>query len=58
MKNIVGEDNMIQFNALSIYNNDNRYTDIMLYDELPQEERDNLTQQVADKVLSEARQVL
>ena len=53
MKNIIGEQNMIQFDALSIYNKGNKYTDIMLYDEIPEEERKTLAQQVADRVLSE-----
>jgi uncharacterized metal-binding protein len=53
MKNIIGENNMIQFDALSIYNKDNKYTDIMLYDEIPDEERKALAQQVADRVLSQ-----
>lgn len=52
MKNIIDKNNMIQFDALSIYNKKNKYTDIMLYDEIPEEERKNLAQQVADKVLA------
>ena len=53
MANIIGEENMIQFDALRVYNKGDRYTDVMLYDEVPEEERKQLAQQVADKVLSE-----
>ena len=48
---------MIQFDALPIYNKDNKYIDIMLYDDVPEEERKQLAQQVADKVLSELSQI-
>jgi len=53
MINIIGKENMIQFDALRIYNKGNKYTDIMLYDEVSEKERRQLAQQVADKVLSE-----
>ena len=52
MKNVVGHENMIQFDALPIYNKDNKYTDIMLVDEIPEAERKDLARQVADKVLA------
>jgi len=51
MKNVVGCENMIQFDALPIYNKDNKYSDIMLVDEIPEGERRDLARQVADKVL-------
>ena len=57
MKNIIGEKNMIQFDALNIYNKNNKYTDIMLYDEVPEKERKELAQKVADKVLSDLQQL-
>jgi len=57
MRNIIGKDNMIQFDALPMYNKGNKYTDIMLYDEVPEEERKQLAQQVADKVISELSQI-
>jgi uncharacterized metal-binding protein len=50
MKNVVGHENMIQFDALPIYNKDNKYTDIMLVDEIPEAERKDLARQVADKI--------
>lgn len=53
MRNVIGKDNMIQFDALPIYSKGNKYTDIMHHDEVPEEERKQLAQQVADKVLSE-----
>jgi uncharacterized metal-binding protein len=52
MKNVVGHENMIQFDALPMYNIENKYTDIMLVDEIPEAERKDLARQVADKVLS------
>lgn len=57
MENIIGKDNMIQFDALPVYNKGNTYTDVMLYDEVPEEERKQLAQQVADNVLSELSQI-
>jgi uncharacterized metal-binding protein len=52
MKNIVSRDNLIQFDALSMYNKDNKYLDTMLVDEVPETERKGLARQVADKVLA------
>ena len=52
MKNVVGPDNMIQFDALPMYNKDNKYSDTMLVDEIPEAERKDLARQVADKVLA------
>jgi uncharacterized metal-binding protein len=52
MKNVVGRENMIQFDALPIYNKDNKYSDIMLVDEIPEAEREGLARQVADKILA------
>jgi uncharacterized metal-binding protein len=52
MKNVVGHQNMIQFDALRIYNKNNKYSDIMLVDEIPEAERKDLARQVADKILT------
>jgi uncharacterized metal-binding protein len=52
MKNIVGHENMIQFDALPMYNKDSKYSDTMLVDEIPEAERQDLALQVADKVLA------
>ena len=51
MKNIVGDENMIKFDALTMYNKDNKYSDTMLFDEIPEAERKDLARQVADNVL-------
>ena len=52
MKNVIGHQNMIQFDALRIYNKDNKYSDIMLVDEISEAERENLARLVADKILA------
>ena len=52
MKNIVGPENMIQFDALAMYNKNNKYTDRMLVDEVPEAERKDLAREVADKILA------
>ena len=52
MKNVIGDENMIQFDALPMYNKDNKYSDTMLVDEIPQAEREGLARQVADKILA------
>ena len=52
MKNVVGHENIIQFDALPIYNKDSKYQDIMLVDEIPEAERKDLARQVADKILA------
>ena len=51
MKNIVGHENVIQFDALPMYNKDKKYSNTMLVDEVPEAERKDLARQVADKVL-------
>jgi len=55
MKNVVGRQNMIQFDALRMYNKDQKYSDIMLVDEIPQAEREDLARQVAERVLATLR---
>jgi len=52
MKNIVGAENMIQFDALPMYNKDGQYSETMLVDEVPEVKRKELARQVADKILS------
>jgi uncharacterized metal-binding protein len=52
LKNVVGRENMIQFDALPIYNKGNKYSDTMLVDEVPEAEREGLARQVADKILA------
>jgi hypothetical protein len=55
MKNIVGHENMIQFDALPMYNKDNKYSETMLVDEIPEAERKDLARQVAEKILANLR---
>lgn len=57
MKNVVGHENMIQFDALPIYNKDNKYSEIMLVDEIPEAKRKYLAQQVADKILTDLQEM-
>ena len=52
IKNVVGSENVIQFDALHMYNKDNKYSDTMLVDEIPEAERKDLARQVADKILA------
>ena len=52
MKNLVNHENMIQFNALSMYDKDHTYSNAMLVDEVPEAERKDLARQVADRVLA------
>ncbi|MDH3964704.1 MAG: putative zinc-binding protein, partial [Deltaproteobacteria bacterium] len=54
-KNVVGHENMIQFDAFPMYNKDNKYKDIMLVDEIPEAERKDLARQVVDKILVSLR---
>jgi len=55
MKNIVGSENTIQFDALPMYNRDKKYSEKMLVSEVPESERRNLARQVADEVLMRLR---
>jgi len=55
MKNLVGHKNMIQFDALPMYNKGKIYSDKMVVDEVPETERKSLARQVADKILHQLR---
>jgi len=48
IENIIDEEKLIQFDALSRYN---RYTDIFDYEDVPEKERKEVAQSVADWVL-------
>ncbi|NIO16511.1 MAG: hypothetical protein GTN70_05875 [Deltaproteobacteria bacterium] len=52
MKNIVGADNVVQFDAMPTYNKCGRYSDTMEIDKIPQAEREDLARQAADKILA------
>jgi uncharacterized metal-binding protein len=49
MKNLIGEENLLQFDALSIYK---KHTDLIEVDDVPEAERKEVARQVADRVLS------
>ena len=49
LENIVGKDRLVQFDALSIYR---KYTDLFGIDDVPEGERKQVAQEVADKVLA------
>ena len=48
IENIIDRQKLIQFDALSHYN---RYTDIFDYEDVPEEERKEVAQSVADRVI-------
>ena len=50
MENLFGEEKLVQFDALSVYQ---KYTDVFEIDDVPEEERKKAARQVADKVLAE-----
>lgn len=49
LQGLVGEERMIHIDALPLYN---KYTDVFLMDEVPEEERKAVARQVADKIIS------
>lgn len=49
LKNLVAEEKMIHFDALPMYK---KYTDVFLMDDVPEDERKQVAQQVAEKVLA------
>lgn len=53
LKGLVGEDKMIQFDALPFYR---KYTDIFSMDDVPEEERKAVARQVADKVIEKLKE--
>lgn len=55
IENIIDEDKLLQFDALSHYN---RYTDIFDYEDVPEKERKEVAQSVADWVLGNLENVL
>jgi len=50
LENLIGEENLVQFDALSIYR---KYTDRFDIDSVPEEERRDTARQVADSILAE-----
>jgi hypothetical protein len=53
LKDLVGEERLVQFDALPLYR---KYTDIFLMDDVPEDERKAVAQQVADKILAHLKE--
>ena len=53
LKNLVDDEKLLQFDALSIYK---KYTDLMSIDDVPEEERKATAREVADNILNKLRQ--
>lgn len=53
LKELVGEEKMIQVDALLLYK---KYTDTFLMDDVPEDERRAVARQVADKVIAKLKQ--
>ena len=49
LKNLIGEEKMTHIDALPLYK---KYSDIFLYTDVPEEERNEVARQVADKILT------
>jgi uncharacterized metal-binding protein len=52
LKNLVSEDRLVRFDALSMYN---KYSDLIAIDDVPEEERKEVARQVADRILADLR---
>jgi uncharacterized metal-binding protein len=52
LQNLVSEDRLFRFDALSMYK---KYTDLIAIDDVPEEERKCVARQVADNVLADLR---
>ncbi len=53
LKNLVSEDKVVHIDALPLYN---KYTDVFLMDDVPEEERKAVAREVADKIIAQLRQ--
>ena len=53
LKKLVGEENIIQFDALPFYK---KYTDVFLMEDVPEEERKAVARQVANKVIEKLKE--
>lgn len=49
LSQLIGEEKVVQFDALPMYK---KYTDVFLIDEVPEEERNAVSRQVADKIIA------
>jgi uncharacterized metal-binding protein len=52
LKNLVSQDRLLRFDALSMYK---KYADLIAIDDVPEEERKCVARQVADRVLADLR---
>jgi uncharacterized metal-binding protein len=53
LKNLIGEEKLIHIEALPLYN---KYTDLFLMEDVPEEERKAVARQVADKIIAKFKQ--
>lgn len=53
MKKLVGDERMIQIDALPFYR---KYTDVFLMDDVPEDERKAVARAVADKIIAKLQQ--
>jgi uncharacterized metal-binding protein len=53
LKKLIGEDKVIQIDALPLYK---KYTDIFSMDDVPEEERKAVARQVADKIIARLKE--
>lgn len=53
LKGLIGEEKLIQFDALPFYK---KYTDIFLMDDVPEDERKAVARQVADKIIAKLKE--
>lgn len=53
LKNLVPEEKVVHIDALPLYQ---KYTDVFLVDDVPEEERKQVVRQVADKVISRLKE--
>jgi len=55
LNNLVGEDKVVHIDALLLYR---KYTDVFSIDEVPEEERNAVAREVADKIIARLKQGL
>jgi hypothetical protein len=54
MKNLISDDKLVEFDALSVYR---KYTDIFEIDDVPEEERQIAAEEVAEFVLASLKKI-
>ena len=53
LKKLISEEKVVHIDALPLYN---KYTDVFLMDDVPEEERKAVARQVADKIIAQLKQ--